>query len=260
LSKADNTIWSIYADVKEKEVYYGYWRGIKSLFNNFSQERLGFVTEIIKHKGRLLDTEGLLNETLTGRVLISEWEMKKKGVLAINSLMTDNEENLYALVWRMYNYSVIRLHEDDLGKYLLGEKILCYGTSNWAGRWQAIIVPGKLKGADGKTYPFSIVSCVNWKYLDLNGEKIEGTEVEKGIFKVELLSARDEKIDLIYSGNELKKIIRVKIEGRKVKEKEALVSGLSDWVCALEPVFDKKLHEKLIKFKKLKIKQDRTHL
>ena len=121
---------------------------------------------------------------------------------------------------------------------------------------------GELKGLNGKTYPFSIISCANFKYLDINGEKIRGSRVgdEGEINRIALLSLSQNEIELVYSGYRLNEIVKIKIEGRKVKEKEALVSGLSDWVCALEPVFDKKLHEKLIKFKKLKIKQDRTHL
>ena len=111
-----------------------------------------------------------------------------------------------------------------------------------------MIVPGELKGLDGKTYPFSVISCINLGYLDINGEKIEGSKVgeSKRINRIALLSSSSNKIELIYSGENLNKIIKVEIENGKVKKKETLVRRLSNCVSSLEPIFNKSLHEKLV--------------
>ncbi len=245
-------VWSIFADTENEEVYFGTWKGsLHFLFNEFESTRRYNVQSIIKHKGEILDGggDGLI-KTLTGEILIFEEDMKENGIESIESLFVDKDQNLYALVRNEdYNCSVITLPENS-GKYSLGEEILHYNVKQ-PYKCQAITVPGKLKGLNGKTYPFSIISCVNLKYLDINGEKIEGSEVkDKEIRRIALLSSSPNKIELIYSGHGLNEIAKVEIENGKVKKKETLVYGLSRFVYALEPVFDKKFHEKLVGKKK----------
>ena len=245
------TICSIFADVEGGEVYFGTFGGlIYSLFSKSKSWIKDFEIEsIIKHKCKILDSGGHgLTNTFEDITLISVEDTVENDIRSIESLFDDKDQNLYALVWNDDDtHSIITLPE-DCGKYSLGEEIFRYDAKETY-FCQAIAIPGRLKGIDGKIYPFSIISCVNPKYLDINGKKIEGSEVEEEegqIKRIALLSSSSNKTELIYSGYGLNKIVKVKIEGRKVKEKKTLISGLSDWVCALESVFDKKFHEKLV--------------
>ena len=238
----------ILADVEKGEVYSGGGLGtICSLFSEFKSIRTYCIRSVIKHKGEILDGGwyGLM-KTLTNETLISEEDMKENCIELIESLFVDEYQNLYALVWNKDDTCIITLPENS-GKYSIGEEILHYNVKNIFIS-QAIAIPGRLEGINGKTYPFSILSCVNSKYLDIDGKKIEGSEVgeHKLIHRISLLSASPNKIELIYSGGNINEIVKAEIENGKVKKKETLVSGLSDNVSALEPVFDKKLHEELI--------------
>jgi len=253
-------IWSILADAERGEIYFGSWESWKanihhvySLFSKFKSERNCGIEFIIKYKDEILDggSYGLV-KTLTDEVLISKKDMERNYVIEIKSLFVDENQNLYALVCNKDDtYSIITLLENS-GRYSLGEEILHYDVKH-PYKCQAITVPGKLKGLNGKTYPFSIISCVNLKYLDINGEKMKKSKVKskfKQIERIALLSSSPNKIELIYSGHGLNEIAKVEIENGKVKKKETLVYGLSRFVYALEPVFDKKFHEKLVGKKK----------
>ncbi len=239
----------ILADVEKGEVYFGGGLGtICSLFSEFKSTREYSARSVIKHKGEILDGGwyGLM-KTLTDETLISEEDMKENCIELIESLFVDEYQNLYALVRNKDDtHSIITLPENS-GKYSIGEEILHYNVKNIYIS-QAIAIPGKLEGINGKTYPFSILSCVNSKYLDINDKKIEGSEVEgeEKIGRIALLLSSTNKIELIYSGYDINEIVKVEIKDGKVKKKKTLVYGLSDLVLALEPVFDKDLHEKLI--------------
>ena len=249
LARASSSIWSILADVKG-EVYFGTYgtNNVHSLFNGFKLSKNGYVCSMVRYKDKILDTgEYGLEKTLSSEVLISVNDMEKRNIKEIENLFTNKNHNLYALVWnKNETFSIITLPK-NYRKYSLGEEILHYDVRHLS-ICQAIAVPGELKGLNGKTYPFSIISCVNLKYLDINGKKVKRSGVGKGmeIKNLSYLSPSLNKIELIYAGVNLNEIIKVEIEDGKVKNKKTLIPGLSNYVLTLEPVFNKNLHKKLV--------------
>ena len=249
LAKAPKTIQAILADGDRKEVYFSYeWGKVCSLFSDFESESRGsHIDAIQKHKDKILDSGwyGLVS-CLDNKVLISREEMEKENIVGIVSLVKDEEENLYGLVkYKDFYYGLITLPESS-GRYSIGERILSYGV-HITPICQAVLVPGQLKGENGKTYPFSVLSCVDSGYLDLNGEKIKGKEPNgtQIIHRVALLPS--DKIEVIYSGSGLHKIIKAEINPKTKEAKtEILVDGLASRIWALEVVKDEKLHNKLI--------------
>lgn len=253
---------------KGRKVYFDADFCVRSLFGGFESEgRPGPVESIQKHRGKILDAgpHGLF-DTLENKVLIPHRKIARRNIREIPSLLTDRQGNLYAFARELelgrkgtpaeiHRYVLVEINSDS-GNYSLGKEILSYEGTPWRGRGMAAaaIVPyGNFKGKNGKEYPFSVLSCANLRYLDLNGEKIEGTEVwgEKGIRAVEPLKLRGDELEVVYSGQNLEgQIIKAKIDlrRREIIESETYRGGFDfHKIYALEPVTDESLHKKLIK-------------
>lgn len=187
--------------------------------------------------------------------------MERRDILSIDSLPVDPTGNLFGLVeYKDFSHGLIEINNDK-ENYSLDEKILSYGKGQSI--CQAIIIPfGSFKGENNTKYNFSVVSCTNLKYLDLNGEKIKGTEVEEdqSINRVESLELKGKKLEVIYSGYRLKQIIKAKIdlEKRKAKSK-VLIRNLSNYVWALEPIKDDLQHQIFVVWGKSSKKQRTFH-
>jgi hypothetical protein len=222
-----------------------------ALFGSFkSEKRNGEVETLQGYKDAILDAGSYgLVDTLKNRVLISEEEMKKKGIYRIDSLQVGNEGNLFGLVWNHnITHGLIEILENS-GKYFFGKELLNYGLKHDHG-CQFIIVPqGRLQGTN-KEYDSSVVSCVNLHYLDLNGEPIKGTEVEQTqyIHVLEPLISDGRSLEVIYSGYNIKQVIKAKIdlENKKLAKKEVLMDSFPGWADYFKPIQTKSLHEKLI--------------
>ena len=233
---------------------------ISSLFgHNPQRNRDGSVCSIIEKDGKVFDagTYGIC-ETLTDKYLINRIELqknltlkaqvKKSGIRRLVSL-TSHENKLYALVYYYrFDAAVRGINEID-GKYDLGKEILCY-PKRFSYVRQATFLPKSLSMIGGKEYGFSVLSCVQMYHLDLNGEKIKGTEGNY-IYRFAILSSNSERAEVVYSG-ELHGIKFAEIDlNKKSAKTRKLIPGLDARVTALEVVKDWQMHEKLINFGKV---------
>ncbi|MBI4980664.1 hypothetical protein HZC30_03865 [Candidatus Woesearchaeota archaeon] len=254
LVKASHHIYGILA--AEDEVYYGEWDGgVKSLFLGFASKKRGIVNALQKQGKNILDSGdyGLVN-TLNGEVLISPPEMIKRNIEYIASLPFDPQGHLFGLVeYKDKTHGLIEI-PGNRGQYFLGEEVLKYDANHDLIIQAIIFNHRKLLGRNGKEYHFSVLSCVNSNYLDLNGEKISGSEVGNWhIYRVELFRpVSDDTVEVVYSGSDLYQVIKAKInlKSREVMEKEVLVGSLGSRVNALGPVRSYPLHQKLIRKEK----------
>lgn len=246
LKKDSDNIYAIFVD--GEEVYYGKISGkVHSLFGKFTSSKRDYsINAIQKHKERIIDSGGYgLYDTLEDKVLISEKEINFN---CINSLSVDEKGNLFGILGNKNKKDFFMEIKEDDGIYHLGDIILNYDRSHNSIDQNQIIPWGKLKGMNGRTYPFSTISCANHNYLDLNGEKIAWTESAEKIYRLEQISLEGNVLEVIYAG-ELKQIIKAKIDlkRREVVSKEIMIDGLGTYNCALEPVRSYTLHQKLIK-------------
>ncbi|MBU1030587.1 MAG: hypothetical protein KKB65_05110, partial [Nanoarchaeota archaeon] len=95
-----------------------------------------------------------------------------------------------------------------------------------------------------------IITCANISYLDLNGEKILGTEVnnssDQSIHRLKLIKSTPTTAEVIYSGHKINAIYKAEID---LKDKTAItkpiIENLSTLVLALQPIFKRDSHEYL---------------
>ncbi len=236
------------------DLYYNSGHQLCSLSKGIqSDSRRKGIDFLLSHNGRLLDCgEGGIHDLMEKR-LISHKEMMEKDMVGIQCLLTDPHDNLYALVYchGPLHRALIEIEERP-GEYTLGRKILSYQESeHQRGHSQAVIVPyGSLQGENGRNYDFSVISCADSSYLDVNGEKILGTEIEgkQLINRVACLGQLGNTVDLAYSGNEIGKIIQVRVDlvKREAIEKEILISRVHRYANALLPVNDEACHKRLL--------------
>jgi hypothetical protein len=236
------------------EVYYGgIDEKVRSLFGNIVLVRTEHIMSIKENKGTVLDG-GLYGvwDTLKDKILISDSQLESKGNAHILSLMTDPQDNLYAFVSaenNSGNHNVIKINESQ-GTYKLGETILFNGTSGFV--CQAVIIPhGSFKGVDGLEYPFSVISCANLHYLDINGVEINGTRTNnsaglpENIHCVEILEQNGGFAEIIHNRESLKYCIKIKVDlDQKTVLKEE--QFLNQKPTALHAVKNFSLHQKLI--------------
>ncbi|MBU0666856.1 MAG: hypothetical protein KKC26_05830, partial [Nanoarchaeota archaeon] len=170
LAKTNSNIWSVHHDSKTKNTHYDDdHQYIICLENGLKQERANFITSINSFNGLLLDAGGYgLFNTETGKELISKKSLADKNIDDIESLNSFNN-SLYALVTNNDDSnSVVEINTSNPDKFFIGETIKNYDTDH-SDICDFIIIPqGKLVGDNGKDYPFSIITCVNISYLDLN--------------------------------------------------------------------------------------------
>ncbi len=228
---------------------------IKSLFGGFKYKPFGHLEAIKEHRNKILgsDASGLISILEEGKKLITKKEMEEeKNILSIKSLLVDLEENLFGLVaYKNKGSGIIEIKENE-GRYSLGEEILSYEEKH---QGQAEIIPGgTFQGKNGNDYNFSIVSCGDSEYLDLNGEKIEGTKVQwdyQVIKRVKFLGFEAGDPVIFYLDRNFGRVVkaRIDLENKTVIEKNDLINGLSVHVnYTLEPVRSHSLHERLIKW------------
>lgn len=243
--------------------------GLKPYQGNSIIYRNNSIYSIIKHNGKIIDSGiyGLgLYDTIENKILISKEDMNKKKIIYIESLIKDNQNRLFGLCVDYKKNSTLR----ELTDYSIGDVILDYKTKHIT-QYQAKILPyGGFKGENGKDYDFSVLSCVNLKYLDLNGDKIEGSECEENkdyehkaeILSLDYLKLEGKEIDVVYSGlsnwettmddfqiknNDIYQA-KIDLEKKRVLEKKVLVSNLGTHVTSLNVVRNQDLHENLIKY------------
>lgn len=259
LADFDGSIESIL--IKGEEIYFGDDKGIvRSLFGKFESKsrdggmRISEVESIQKHGKRILDAGcyGLF-DTLENKMLISPREFTRRNISSMPCMSADRQGNLYGLAFEPTESRCVLVEiDEDREGYFLREKILSYGQ-DYKMYGQVVIIPyGSFRSNNGDEYPFSIVGCANLKYLDLNGEKIEGTEAKgnEEIFAVKPLNLRGDGLEVVYSGRFPEGIIikaRIDLRGRKVIGKETYGGGCFNNIYALELVTRKALHRKLIK-------------
>ena len=224
-----------------------------SLFGNFkSKKRYCNAQLIIDFGGKIMDAgvDGLF-ETLTDKALITKDELNKNNYKDINSICSF-QNRLYALLLNNKNErSFAELKKNLLdGRYEIGNEIIHYDVNNFY-TCQAAILPRHPSTIDGKEYDFSVLSCAYNDYLDLNGEKIEGTEEDYHyIFRLALLSSDSERAEVVYSGD-FKGINFAEIDlNKKSAKTRKLITNSRGFVSGLDVVRNKELHNKLINFGK----------
>ncbi|MBU0666763.1 MAG: hypothetical protein KKC26_05360, partial [Nanoarchaeota archaeon] len=217
LAKTNSNIWSVHHDSKTKKTYYDNCnRSLVCLETGLKQKRFNHIQSINSFNGLLLDAGGYgLFNTETSEELISSESLNDKNIKYINSLDCFNN-SLYALVVNNDNaHSVVEINTSNPNKFFIGETIKKYELKHTKICDSVIIPQGKLAGDNDKDYPFSIISCVNLEYLDLNGEKIIETEVNKSsnqsILRLKLIKSTPTTVEVIYSGANLNAIYKANI-------------------------------------------------
>ncbi|MBU1849374.1 MAG: hypothetical protein KKH40_01470, partial [Nanoarchaeota archaeon] len=159
--------------------------------------------------------------------------------------------SLYALVQKTDDSnSVVEINTSNLNSFFIGETIKNYDVSHGSICDFAIVPQGNMRVDNGKDYPFSIITCTNLEYLDLNGEKIAGTEVknssDQSINRLKLIKSTNTTAEIIYSGNRLNAVYKANINlTNKTATTKAIVENLSDLVLALHPIFNHDSHKHL---------------
>ncbi|MFH1606007.1 MAG: hypothetical protein ABIC91_01560 [Nanoarchaeota archaeon] len=252
LAKATGAIWSFHHNSKNKKTHYS--RGNSKIFcleNSSKQERQNYICSINSFNGLISDAGryGLFN-TETSEELISKKSLENKNIYSINSLNNFNN-SLYALVQKTDDSnSVVEINNSNPNKFFIGETIKNYDTDHSNLCDFAIVPQGNMRGDNGKDYPFSIITCANLEYLDLNGEKIIETEVNKSsnqsIKRLKLIKSTSTTAEIIYSGWNLKNIYKANIDlTNKTTITEPIITNLSTLVLALQPIFKRDSHEHL---------------
>ncbi len=217
------------------------WR-IASLFSEIEHRRGLNVYTVSSYEGRIVEVgrKGLL-DTLEEKVILPPSEIISKEAY---SLTTDDRDRLYMLSSRKGRICLLPIRKNSVGR-----PILNYGLSHSHSCNAEIFNWGSLDGKDGRKYNFSVLSCCNLFHLDINGDEIAATEEEGPTIRaVKCLRILDDQMDVIYSGYELQRIMRIRIDlhKRRVTEREILLDGLSNYVFNLEVVKNYNLHRRLI--------------
>ncbi|MBU0665780.1 MAG: hypothetical protein KKC26_00290, partial [Nanoarchaeota archaeon] len=92
------------------------------------------------------------------------------------------------------------------------------------------------------------ITCVNRHYLDLNGEKITGinTNGDQKINRLKLIKSTPTTAEIIYNGMNLNSVYKATIDlTNKTATTKTIITNLSDFVLALQPIFNKSSHEYL---------------
>ena len=223
---------------------------IHSLFGKFRGKEGGDPVEsLVEHDGKIVDAGDYgIYETIPNKHLMEMDDFTDLKVNTVRSL-SSFKNKLYALVaYNTYNNTksyFVELAENN-GKYHMNNIIIDYDDGGGE-ICQAVILPDVLSKIKGKQYDFSVLSCAYNDYLDLNGEKIEGTEEDYDyIFRLALLSSDSERAEVAYSGD-LREIKLAKINLKHQRAKtEMLIPDLSDTISALEVVRNAGLHKHLI--------------
>ncbi|MBU1849377.1 MAG: hypothetical protein KKH40_01485 [Nanoarchaeota archaeon] len=252
LAKTNSNIWSVHHDSKTKNTHYDDdHQYIICLENGLKQERANFITSINSFNGLLLDAGGYgLFNTETGKELISKKSLADKNIDDIESLNSFNN-SLYALVTNNDDSnSVVEINTSNPDKFFIGEMIKNYDVKHTKICDFIIIPQGKLVGDNGKDYPFSIITCVNISYLDLNGEKIIETDVNKSsnqsIIRLKLIKSTPTTAEVIYSGANLNAIYKANINlQEKIATTKPIIENLLTNVLALQPIFKRDSHKHL---------------
>ncbi|MBU1849612.1 MAG: hypothetical protein KKH40_02690, partial [Nanoarchaeota archaeon] len=179
-AKTKRTIWTVYNNETTDKTLFGTINGkICALEDGLKQKRSDFIQSINSFNGLTIDAndDGLYN-TLTNEILISKKDLTNKNIKYINSLNGFNN-SLYALVRNSdKSHSVVEINTSNHNNFFIGETIKNYDVSHGSICDFAIIPQESMRGDNDKDYPFSIITCANMDYLDLNGEKIVETEVK----------------------------------------------------------------------------------
>ncbi len=231
-----------------EEVYFDYGnKEVKALKSKFKSSKRGFgISCLCEHKGRIIDGGwyGLV-DTKTNRSLISREQLKARGIITITSLLSGGDE-LFALYKTEKERGIIEIRKEGL-EYSLGEEVLHYDSGNRAPS-QAIVIPvEEFTGLNGKDYNFSVLSCANLNYLDINGEKIAGGEGGEKIYRVVPWCQEGNYLDVVMSKHKKNEVVRVTInlEKRQIIDQELLLR--TAYPCkALFPVTNMRLHNKLM--------------
>ncbi|MBU1030412.1 MAG: hypothetical protein KKB65_04220, partial [Nanoarchaeota archaeon] len=214
------------------------------------QKRNDYVQSINDFNGLTIDagSYGLFN-TETSEELISKKSLADNNIDDIESLNSFNNF-LYALVAKNNeSHSVVEINNSNTNKFFIEKTIKKYAVKHTKICDYAIVPQRSIKGDNGKDYPFSIITCANMKYLDLNGEKIPGTEVknfDQRILRVKLIKSTFTTAEIIYSGKNLNAIYKANINlTNNTATTKTIITNLSDFVLALQPIFNKSSHEYL---------------
>ncbi|MBU1030588.1 MAG: hypothetical protein ABIC91_01555 [Nanoarchaeota archaeon] len=252
LAKENSTIWGVHHNLKNKKTQYG---GVSNkifcLEDDLKQKRNNSIQAINSFNGLTIDagSYGLFN-TETNEELISRKSLEDKNISSIKSLNSFNN-SLYALVANNDNScSVVEINTSNPNNFFIGETIKNYELKHTKICNFAIIPQESMRGDNGKDYPFSIITCANISYLDLNGEKILGTEVnnssDQSIKRLKLIKSTPTTAEVIYSGYNLKAIYKATINlTNKTATTKTIITNISDYVYALQPIFNYDSHKHL---------------
>ncbi len=223
---------------------------IISLFSNLNVMRDSFVNEVLEHKNNLLDcgSYGLYSRE---RELISKEEMSERRIQNFNSLTTDRDQNLYALVsFRGNAHGLIALEENG-DHYELGRELLYY-TNNHKDKCHAEIIPyDSTVMADGRKYDFTVLGCTYQEFLDLNGKRIGGIKMgrHQTLTRIRPIHRFESKIEVLYCGLNMETIKKATIDLQEMKatSDEVLHPEISSlYLGDIEVVHSVCLHKRLL--------------
>ncbi|MBU0666855.1 MAG: hypothetical protein ABIC91_05660 [Nanoarchaeota archaeon] len=254
LARANAAIWGVHHDSKTKKTYFD--NGIGSVIcletgSKKERDNYNCIQSIKSFDNFILDTGGFgLFNTKTSKELLSKYNLNDNNIGDVESLNSFNN-SLYAQVRNFdKSQSIVEVNTSNPNKFFIGETIKKCEVKAKGSRDFAIVPQGNMRGDNGRNYPFSIITCANISYLDLNGEKILGTEVnnssDQSIHRVELIKSTPTTAEIIYSGKYLYVIYKADIDlTNKTAITKSVVENLSNCVLALQPIFNKSSHEHL---------------
>jgi len=206
----------------------------KSYIGMFYGRALTFFDNVVIQSGQD-GIEDILNEKFEDNkgYYIHLSNMKNTTIRKINSLCV-YDGKLYTLV-NYYNkeHGVVELVKKDYGLGL-GKEVRHYDVKH-NNSWQGFFLP------DGK-----FLSSVHLDFLDLDDEKIKGTDKHAGIIhKVVLLDYKKDYADVAYSGD-FKEIEFARIDLKNCKaETKILISGPNNNYAPLDVVRSRKMDDAL---------------
>ena len=203
-------------------------KGVTKLFEDKVFERIDYVSSIFRFNNVVYDSDGYgIMETESNKIVIDRIEMVRNGIECIETLFSMRYKGKEMLACGVkYKDKTHGIWIVDVENKKLLEEIKRYDIAR-IDRWQAFAwnVKGKQR----------IVSCVNEEYIDIDGEKIEKTEIKGGlIYSVVPVVDENGEEWFYYSGLDLGSIRRYNPRTREVEE--ILKGKISKWVYALKPV------------------------
>ncbi|MBU1850585.1 MAG: hypothetical protein KKH40_07690 [Nanoarchaeota archaeon] len=201
---------------------------------------------ITTHKNNILDCGDYGIFGVGDTMLWSKRSLGEKNLAGVEAIQSYNDE-LYALVNDKNDVrSIIELKVRTTRNCKIKNVLMQYDARG-VGPYNFIILPyGKIKDLRRKTHPFSILSCVNNHYLDLNGEKIAGTDTEHQINCLQIKNIDKSSVKVFYSVFNQKAIFESSIDlDRKSADTKVVVSGLDKRVCYFQLINNEKSHEYL---------------